>query len=487
MPASMPLDTGLDAGATRPAAPVTVAVVGLGFSGTAVAIHLMRLLPEGAQLLLVEPDPQPGRGLAYGTRCASHWLNVPAGQLGWDPSHASGFIDWLQSRHGGYAPGDFVPRMLLGDYMAQALATGQQWARSRGVRVRRLCARVAAIDSLAGQPHVLRLDDGSAWPADRIVLATGHLAPEQPALAGGPRWGEAGLIHEPWGERALAELPEDGEVLLLGSGLSAIDLLTWLQDRGHQGRVTLLSRRGLLPQSHRGLEARPCAGLAVGPMLTAQRSLTAMLRQVRRWAAEAGTEGQDWRDVMASLRACTPRLWQQLSLRERRQFLRHLQPWWDTHRHRLAPGIHRRLQAALCAGQVELHAGRLDRVERSSDGRLDVAWRMRGTGELRHRRVAALVNCTGPSARVGRAAPGSLMASLQAQGRLCADPLGLGLQVDGAHALLDAVGRPQAGLYYVGPLLKAQHWEAIAVPELRVHARDVAREVASTLVLPATA
>lgn len=134
-----------------------------------------------------------------------------------------------------------------------------------------------------------------------------------------------------------------------------------------------------------------------------------------------------------------------------------------------------------------MHAGRLDRVERLADGRLDVAWRARGSATLQHRRVAAVVNCTGPSARVGRAAPGSLLASLQAQGRLRVDPLGLGLHVDPAHGLLDTAGCSQTGLYYVGPLLKAQHWEAIAIPELRVHARDVAREVASTLVQPATA
>jgi uncharacterized NAD(P)/FAD-binding protein YdhS len=282
-------------------------------------------------------------------------------------------------------------------------------------------------------------------------------------------------------------LPEDGDVLLLGSGLSAIDMLTWLQDRGHAGRVTMLSRRGLLPQSHRSLEARPQPAGPAARALAGAHDLRAMLHAVRAWVNEAAAAGGDWRDVMASLRPETPALWQRLSPRERRQFLRHLQPWWDTHRHRLAPGIHCRLRAALRAGQAEVHAGRLRSVRPLADGSgFEVAWSPRGgaAGSTEQRQVAAIVNCTGPSARVGHApqtAPGTLLAGLQAQGRLLVDPLGLGLGVDARHRLLDATGRPQAGLYYVGPMLKAQHWEAVAIPELRMHAQRLASDILESL------
>lgn len=449
-------------------------------------MQLMRQLPRGARLLLIDPEPRRARGLAFGTRCASHWLNVPAGRLGWDAAHEGGFIDWLQRQHGAYGPADFVPRMLLGDYLAQSLTAAEQAATSRGVQVHTLIDRVSGLTGLADGAHQLQLASGASCRADKVVLTTGHLAPESPRVPGAPAWGSPGLIDQPWNDAALAALPEDGDVLLLGSGLSAIDMLTWLQDRGHVGCVTMLSRRGLLPQPHRSLEARPRPGLVPDHALEGARGLANMLRAVRSWAAQAHAEGHDWRDVMANLRGCTPRLWQRLSTHERSQFLRHLQPWWDTHRHRLAPGIHCRLQASLRAGQVELHAGRLSEIQRRDDGLLDIAWRPRGAapGVLAHRRVAAMVNCTGPSARVGHAvqtAPGSLLAALQAQGRLSVDELGLGLRVDEQHRLLDGEGRPQPGLHYVGPMLKAQFWEAVAIPELRVRARSVAEQVLRTL------
>jgi uncharacterized NAD(P)/FAD-binding protein YdhS len=460
-----------------------VAVVGLGFSGAAVALHLMRALPAGATLWLVDPAPRRGRGLAYGTRCASHWLNVPAGRLGVETDHEAGFVDYLRRQYGSCGAGDFVPRLLLGDYLAHTLATEEQAALARGVQVQMVRAGAVALatDEASGAHHV-RLGDGRVLDADRVVLATGHLAPEPPRLPGAPAWGSPGLIDQPWDDAAVAALREDGDVLLLGSGLSAIDMLTWLQDRGHAGRVTMLSRRGLLPQAHRSLESLPRpAGLAAQALAGAS-GLRAMLRAVRGWADEAAAAGGDWRDVMASLRPETPALWRRLGVRERRQFLHHLQPWWDTHRHRLAPGIHCRLRAALQAGQAEVWAGRLRSVTPLGEcGGFEVAWAPRGlAGPLEHRRVAAIVNCTGPSSRVGHArqtVPGTLLAALQAQGRLLVDPLGLGLGVDAGHRLLDAAGRAQPGLYYVGPMLKAQHWEAVAIPELRAHAQAVAGEL----------
>jgi uncharacterized NAD(P)/FAD-binding protein YdhS len=473
------------AATTTATAGKAVAVIGLGFSGTAVAVGLLSRLPPGSRLLLVEPAARRARGLAYGTRCASHWLNVPAGRLGLDPAHEAGFIEWLRAQHGNaYAAADFVPRMLLGDYLGQSLAEAEQAARARGVEVINLGAGVRSLRDHAGGKTLL-LDDGRELLADAVVLCTGHLPPEQPRVPGAPAWDSPGLVAEPWGDATLANLPEDGEVLLLGSGLSAIDVLTWLQDRGHAGRVTMLSRRGLLPQPHRSLEARPHPGLSPARALAACGGLRAMLRAVRGWAAGAPADGHDWRDVMASLRGCTPALWQGLSERERRQFLRHLQPWWDTHRHRLAPGIHRRLSAALAAGQVELHAGRLRAIRRVDNGQLSVAWAPRGGGQAVERRVAAVVNCTGPSARIGRAPAGSLLATLQAQGRLLADALGQGMQVDGEHRLLDVQGQGQPGLYYVGPMLKAQHWEAVAIPELRVHAKAVVEQLLTSLKLSA--
>ncbi|GAA0743239.1 FAD/NAD(P)-binding protein [Ideonella azotifigens] len=462
-----------------------VAIVGLGFSGVATALHLLRGLPPGATLHLLERGDSAGRGVAYGTRCDSHLLNVPAGRLGWDPADEASFLAWLTERGTTdpqgqpLAAADFAPRRLLGSYLEHGLTQAIDAARARGVRVR---SGLPGVTGLVRQGPCwrLQLSDGSTLSASQVVLATGHLPPARPpvtdAASGDSAWQAPGWFADPWAQPAWCELPAEADVLLLGSGLTAIDMVTQLRDQGHRGRITMLSRRGLLPQPHRVLEARPRPGLSPISELGPDLKLRLVLRAVRRWVAEAEADGRDWRDVMASLRSCTPKLWQRLTVRDRRQFLRHVQPWWDTHRHRLAPVLWQALQDDMAAGRVASVAGRLRHAEQLADGRWALQWQPRGSAEIQGAEVHAIINCTGPTSSL-RHATDPLLASLRERGMLSADALGLGLLTDTQHRPLDSSGVAVEDLFYIGPMLKAQHWEATAIPELRQHAAQTAQAV----------
>ena len=455
-----------------------VAIVGGGFSGAAVAFHLMRLARAALEIVLIEPASDLGRGLAYSTPCDSHLLNVPAGRLGLDPEHEAGFADWLQAR-GEPAPGSsFVPRRLLGDYVGDELARGAAIRADQGVVFRHWRARAQSLARTA-DGFTLRLSDGGRLQADAVVLATGHLPPALPAGRQAIDWTAAGMAADPWRRDGADKPAPTQDLLLVGSGLTAVDVVMQWRDAGHRGRFHLLSRRGMLPQAHRHNETRP-ALLHVPADLQEAPDLRRAVAIVRRWIARTEAEGGDWRDAIASLRASTPQLWGRLTMRDRRRFLRHLQPFWDTHRHRFAAPVHERMQALRAAGDLTLAAGRLASVERLADGQLRVHWTPRGDGPPASVVVGAVVNCTGPTASLAQARD-PLLASLRDAGLLSADPLGLGLRVDASLQALDARGRSVDGLYCVGPMLKAQRWEAVAVPELRAHARDVARQIASAL------
>lgn len=459
--------------------PLHVVIVGGGFSGTAVALHLLEALPAGTRLSLVERAPPVGRGLAYATHSPSHWLNVPAGRLGWHPDDEGGFLAWLRAQDSGASAGAFVPRARMGEYLGDEWAQAVRRGHRRGVVWRLLEDEAVDLDPMPRARHRLHLASGAVLEADAVVLATGH-APAPPPPLRGAVWGEPGTIDQPWGPQALDGVPEDGAVLVLGTGLTAVDVVTALQDRGHAGALHLLSRRGLLPQPHRTLEARPRLGLSPVAELGDECRLRPILRAVRRWVREAAAEGRDWRDVMASLRPCTPALWQRLSEADRARFLRHLAPWWDSHRHRMAPGIHRRIESARQAGALQVHAGRLQATERLPDGRWRVHWTPRGATALAVLDVAAVVNCTGVTTSL-RHANSALLRGLAARGLLQADPLGLGLLTDARLRPLDGRSQPRPGLFCVGPVLKARHWEAVAIPELRVHAREAAAQVMAAL------
>ncbi len=454
-----------------------IAVVGTGFSGVATALQLMRELPAGATLCVLGQEARPGRGLAYGTGCDSHLLNVPAGRLGWDPADEHGFARWLAAEGRPAGAADFVPRRWMADYLGATWAQGLAAARARGVRVQ---TALPGLRALQRSHHGWRLetDDGQVGRAAQVLLATGHLPPRAPSLGSGGDWQAAGFWPDPWRRPDDWLPPAEAGVLLVGSGLTAVDLVIELRDRGHRGPIHLVSRRGCLPQPHRVAEARPRPGLQPVAHLGAALHPRSALAAVRAWVRDAEAEGLDWRDVMASLRAGTPRLWQRLSLRDRRQFLRHLQPWWDSHRHRMAPALWQRLEADRAAGRLTAWTGRLAGVQPlpGTPGLWQVTLQPRDGRPAQEIAVAAVVNCTGPSGRL-RDAQDPLLAALRDQGLLSADALDLGLLVDAEHRPLDRCGVAVEDLYYVGPMLKAQHWEAIAIPELRVHAQQAARSL----------
>jgi uncharacterized NAD(P)/FAD-binding protein YdhS len=203
------------------------------------------------------------------------------------------------------------------------------------------------------------------------------------------------------------------------------------------------------------------------------------LRATRELITRAAGEGHDWRDVIGGLRPITPRLWQQLDAKSRKQFVRHVGPYWDTHRHRAAPAIFRRIRAAADMGQLRVVQGRLLDIHANGDEAALVTWRARGARDTTTSSFSAVVNCTGPSSDL-RKVSDPLIAQLRDAGSLQIDDLALGLAVDEKYRVLRANGDALKNIRYVGPLLKAQRWEATAVPELRVHAKHVADQLLSS-------
>jgi uncharacterized NAD(P)/FAD-binding protein YdhS len=465
---------------TPPSDHRSIAIIGGGFSGMAVAVHLLRKLRSPTTVWLVNRTGRFGRGLAYGTNSRDHLLNVPAGRMGLDPAHEAGFIDYLQRCGAPYQASDFVPRRLYGHYLESELLAAQTVA-CRGVELQLLSHGVTAITPGAGPATVrLALDDGTELPVDLAVLAFGNLPPETPGLIE-PHWRSSGrLVEDPWARQALHAVAPDDALLLLGTGLTAFDVVTDLLDRGHRGPLYMLSRRGLMPQRHRQQETAPAARLVPDDFLAGSGSVRASVRAVRQLIRVAEAAGHDWRDVIGGLRPHTPRLWQQLDEPQRRQFLRHVRPIWEVHRHRAAPEIHARLDAAAHRGQLVQLAGRLvDGGQHPADPRL-VSYRPRGSAEIRALAVDWIVNCTGPSSNLLRSTD-PLVCQLLATGQLQPDPLSQGLRVGAEGGLLDTQGRASDRLFYVGPLLKADLWEATAVPELRRHAKVLAQRLATRL------
>jgi uncharacterized NAD(P)/FAD-binding protein YdhS len=257
-------------------------------------------------------------------------------------------------------------------------------------------------------------------------------------------------------------------VLLIGSGLTSVDAVIELRARGFEGTIHILSRRGLLPKSHKTVAPLPSFWSSNHP-----RTVRELLRLIRLQIKAAEARGSDWRAVIDSLRPSTQETWRSLPRNEQRRFLRHLRTYWDVHRHRIAEQIAEGLAGQLQEGKIRMHAGRVTEYREDGAG-VDIAYRSRQRRETMSLRVAKVFNCTGPDndyRRVGSPLLSDLMGKKFAR----PDELSLGLDVSDDGALLDAEGTPSDFLYAVGPLRKGNLWETIAVPEIRNQVSDLAK------------
>jgi uncharacterized NAD(P)/FAD-binding protein YdhS len=416
------------------------------------------------------------RGLAYGTQSRDHLLNVPAGNMSALPHDPHHFLRFCQRQRPDTGEGTFVPRRLYGDYLEWMLREAEACATADS-RLTRIVGEVRRIVPDAGAGRVkVTLADGGLLDVDRVVLGFGNLAPRTPEMLL-PIAGSARYVRDPWAPSAFDTLDRTQPVMLLGTGLTAVDVAARLLRRAPAQRLYAVSRRGLLPQAHRDRGTSSPALAASAPSLAELgATVREQMRALRRRIERAQEQGQDWRDVIASLRPITPAWWRSLSSRERSRFLRHLQPYWDTHRHRMAPQAADAFTGAIRRGVVQPMAARLVAVEEGVRG-LDVSLRPRGAAATRRLEVGAIVNCTGPDADLRRVTD-PLIRQLLDDGIVAIDRLGLGLDVTRDGAVLDARGEASDLIFYVGPLLKARDWEATAVPELRVHAQRAAETIA---------
>ena len=429
-----------------------VVVIGAGASGSFQALHLLR---EGVdRVTLIEREREPGRGTAYGTRQPAHLLNVTARRMSVYPDDPDHFARWYGER-GGEAE-DYAPRMLFGDYVCELVAKA-------GDRLEILAGEAVEITAEESGERV-GLADGRTLAADAVVLAMGNLRPATPPDLDPDALG-AVYFDDPWYGGFSDGLAEDDTILLVGTALTAIDAALTLDAGGFSGRIVAVSRRGLIPRPH--LRREPVSE----PLAEFPGDCVTLLRLVRRRAGEIG-----WREAIHELRTVTQRLWSDAPLDQRRRFIRHLRPWWDVHRHRIAPAVAERIETMQREGRLTVAAGRIQSADPDEDGAI-VTWRRRGARASERLRVRRIVNCSGPELDVARVAD-PLLVSLVVGGRIRPDLCRLGIEVDLESRALDAAGRPGETLYAIGPMTRGAFWESIAVSDIAIQARAVARRIA---------
>jgi uncharacterized NAD(P)/FAD-binding protein YdhS len=437
---------------------MNIGIIGGGCSGSLVAVHLLRS-PSPLAVHLIEPRSNLARGLAYSTACPDHLLNVPAGNMSAFRSHPSQFHEWLRANWSPEAgPDSFAPRQVYGKYLECLLRAA---VKSRPECFRSYSSEALDVDLASPQAIHLTLRDLTSLALDRVVLAIGNPAPKSLPVSG-LEAAHGRYYRSAWESGALECPHADQPVLLIGSGLTAVDALVALRSGGHRGVVYMVSRHGQLPHPHACYQPG-CPEAVVQPGTRLSAAVRAVRAAVRR--------APDWRTVIDGLRPVSNQIWSCLTVAERSRFLRHLKVYWDVHRHRMAPQIAAVLCTAEQSGGLEVVAGRLRQVGARGEC-LTVEITLRG-GHTRTIAVGRIVNCTGPNCDYRRV-DSPLMQSLFHQAQVSPCELGTGLLTNEHGAVIDQAGRPSARLFAIGPLRSGGLFETVALPEIRVQAEALA-------------
>jgi uncharacterized NAD(P)/FAD-binding protein YdhS len=421
-----------------------VAIVGGGASGVLTALQLLSTSDDSSLCVTVhEASGVLGRGIAYGTSDPRHLLNVRARHMSAFADVPSDLLDWARRAGRDPDPLGFLPRMEYSAYLQDTLADAADH------RLTISAGRVDDIVRTATGFELRTVDRVSA--ADTVVLAYGNQTPQPLALGGTALATLPGYLPNPWDLGAIRALPADATVVIVGTGLTAIDTAITLLEESPGRRAVMVSRHGLLPEAH--IEQQSTAWVSDVPSgrLTADQ----VARFVRGQVEAARSHGVDWRNVVDGLRPQTQSVWLRLDHAERRRFLTTYARDWEVRRHRMAPEVADRIRAYRRDGRLVLEDGGLTQAHLEAD---------------------AVVNCTGPLTDISRS-DDPLLQALQERGLAAPDPLRLGLESTVSGEVVGADGVVVDGLYAVGPPRKGTLWESTAIPEIRTQAAEVARLV----------
>ncbi len=424
----------------------------------------------GPEVLLIEKNPELlGRGVAYQYDFTHQPLNVVAGGMSLFPDRPMDFVEWLESNHFKYnhliekvSPQEFIPRKIFGDYVLENLEKVQHEVTGR------LQIRIDEAISILnfGSRKTVVLASGNALHADDVVLALGNFLPADIFPEDNPVKNDLRYYANPWSDKVYSQIVGDEDILLVGSGLTAVDIVLGLILRKFKGKVTILSRRGHFPLPHD--LSQPAFQLSE-PEIKHPRNMLLWIRDLIR-----KNPNIPWPAVMDGLRPYTKKIWLSWTTEEKKYFLRKIRPYWEIARHRIPAKSASLLNDMINAEQLELKKGYIVGARSTGNG-IEIVYRSgpHDICQVFHK----VINCTGPESNY-RKIRFPIISDLIGRGKVKMDELGLGIQCTPEGRIINDKDKIEEGLWCIGPMRKSVLWETTALRELREQALELASLIA---------
>jgi uncharacterized NAD(P)/FAD-binding protein YdhS len=451
-----------------------ITIIGGGCSGALLLLQLLKSATDRLSVTIINTRYPFLRGIAYNTDHEEHLLNVRAGRMSADPDDQQHFVNWLLSKpeyHNRYSKNTeelFIPRIIYGKYLEETVAFALS-TKPASFSYRHFDDE--AIDLLPeADGYQVVLKQGVTFSSSKIALCTGNHAPINiPGLKN--QISDSRIYLNPWAPECLESFNPHQPILIVGTSLTMADIVMTLAYHSFPGKIYAISRHGELPNEHPVVRTH----IQREEDFLPEKSIENLYRQVKQRIRAVLSKGYWQEPILEDIRPHTQLLWQQFSLPEKQRFLRHLNHKWSKIRHRLPSEVHSKIRDMVHTGQLTLIAGGLDNIHAGSQS-LTVTFHERNSESTKTVVVQRVINCTGPEGNIGksdRILPHQLMKS----GLIRPCPMKLGYDATADGKLINREGDITKNIWTMGPGLRGVLWESTAVPEIRVQAKALAKQL----------
>lgn len=452
-----------------------IVIIGGGLSGALTALSLGSGRDERLQIMIIEKnDAQLFKGLAYSSDLNHQPLNVPASGMSLlidEPDH---FLKWLnQNTHitglsaGEITPDTFISRKVFGAYLSETISVALKASHHEIALIQDEAVAVQKEQN----NYTLKLASGKLIEANKIIIATGNQDTDFPYSVDPILKENGNLISNPWAKHIIESIDAKAPILIIGAGLTMVDLLINLRQNNHTGKITIVSRRGFLPLPHKMGQH-----WQLKTKQPEKINLKNILQFVHHEVELAKAANIGWQSVIDAIRPYLPQWWRGLTLSERTRLMRHLKPYWEIHRHRIPVDSHNFIQRELAAGTTALYGGKIIHIAAGQDNMADVSFSCRKTNEQKQFHVKHIINCIGPLTDLKKSKL-PLWQNLLQSGMVDTDYFNSGISCNAKGHIIDTKGQPDSNIFVIGNLRKGAEFESVAIRELRIQAKDIADQI----------
>jgi uncharacterized NAD(P)/FAD-binding protein YdhS len=427
-------------------------IVGGGFGACSALAWLAHFAPKdlrvavliGTQTRVGDTGQAYGCGLAYGDQDPAHLLNAAHWNMGLLDHAPDGFTHWLSAKGRNVAQLDFVPRADYGAFLEVQWKASLEALAAKGTIVHLIEYDAIAIGAVTDQSVTVVDEAGASHSSASLLVCAGPTLPPLSGIC------HKNLITPIWPCGLQRLKGAQGHVVIIGTGLSGVDVAISALSEAGVTKVTMISRDGRLPLAH-DVTARQKLDLHF------KGSPLEVLRAVRYAAKKA-----QWQAVMNALRGQSNALWSAWTPSQRRSALRHVSSIWAAHRNRLPVEIVAQIASARAKGQLKIIKSAVS-LHETGDGRLSVQLEGPGTSiqpdwVIDARGFARITEDTN-----------TLLGKALRDGHVKLADLGYGIAGDCAHR---ASNPELAPIHVVGAARLGDLIETTGAPEVRAQVRQ---------------